>query len=251
MAHMVYKVDKKLIKLLISSIPTLSETLKMSLITLATQLDIHTNSELRGSHDVNESQWNLWLKSRDTVFELLVQTIYEFVHIFIATFLSNTVANIPSVIDIPSLNAVFRVVSVVVYVVYILEHKMYSEMIRYTMFMVINHVINPLYKKLTNNTQEVNGMYVYFTFTLLKIFYTTVINRSIDLDKLIQSIFNIPNDFTKKNILEQIHKATSTSHVLHLTSGGVNLLLGVVNKIFSNITIERNFAKKIVHSRSD
>jgi hypothetical protein len=121
---------------------------------------------------------------------------------------------------------------------------MYAEMIRYTMFMVINHVINPLYKKLTNNTQEISGMYTYFVFVVLKIFYEVVINRSININKLIQSIFKIPKQFTKKNILNQIHKATNTSDILYLTSGGVNLLLGVVKKIFSSIIIEDEILKR-------
>ena len=85
----IYKVNVKLVTLFVKSIPSISETLKQMILALTLQLDFHTNPNLVGMYVKNSKHLDYFFEARDTVFQLLTQSVYEFIHIFIATYTSN------------------------------------------------------------------------------------------------------------------------------------------------------------------
>ncbi len=230
----------------------LSDVKNAMIKSLVTQLDFHTHPILSKSN-VSVSDYTSWLTSRDSMYAVLIQSLYEFIHIFTATVLSNSVQGILDIIDTPILHTIFRLTSVIVYLVYLTEQKIYSEVLRYCLFAFVEYVINPLYTKLTGN-KEINGTYVYFTIVTLKIFYQHIIKGDLLF------FFNYKKDgnlFIKllkgthdNTLLKELEKATDMSHMLNLTTfGGVNLIKGII-KILNDYPIHYsrigiNFVKKV------
>lgn len=233
----IYKVNENLVKTLIISIPNIPDTLRNAMLAITLQLDFHTNPRLVGLDHQRDTNFILWLKSRDTVYELLVQSVYEFLQIFIANYMTNVVVNLSELVNSDVLHTVFRFISVCVYLVYLTEYQVYSEVLRYTIFMVIDHIINPIYKKLTNTEHSISAGYTYFTIVMLKIFYGMIIVEKLSLNKLIDSVYKIPEEFTSKQTIIEIRKATEMSNVLNLTYGGVNMMRGIIDTVFSKIKI--------------
>jgi hypothetical protein len=234
----VYNINASLVNTLFDSMPSVKESLRMLMLSLILQLDFHTNPHLVKIYEQDEPvNLDLFFKSRDTVFEIISQSVYEFIQIFIANYMSNVVVNMSELINSDVLHTIFRFISVCVYLVYLKEHGIYSEVLRYTVYTFIKYIVNPIYKKLTGSEHGINEGYAYFTIVLIKIFYGMILVDKESINNLIKSICNIPKDFTGKNIMNEINKATEKSSVLSLTYGGVNMMKAVIEKIFSRISI--------------